>query len=177
MGMEASDSFTVDFTGVSLTPDAVLGQPDDYYAEPMFTGGAFRFAAIQLGGAEALVEFCRNYLRELNYHGDPHQLFRMGQMTILIASGRQWIAQAAQWMAAEDSCPVCLATRARMTRVAAAEICRQVMELVEVSIGARGLQGRRPFARMLRDLHMYLRQAGADSAVTAIGRASFEQQP
>ena len=176
MGMEASDSFTVDFTGVSLPSDAALGQPDDYYVEPMFTAGAFRFAAVHLGGAEALVEFCRNYLRELNYQGDPHQLHRMGQLTVLIESGRQWMARAAQWMAADDSCPVCLTNRARMMRVAAAEICRQVMDLVEVSIGARGLQGSRPFARMLRDLRMYLRQAGADSAVTAIGRASFEQQ-
>ena len=175
MGMEASDSFSVDFTGVELDASSLLGQADDYYAEPMFTGGAFRFSAVQMGGAAALFDFCRDYLCELNYDKDPHQLHRMGQLSVLVESGRQWIAQAARWMSSDED-PDLLPTRARMVRVAIAQICQQVADTVEICVGARGLQGRRPFARMLRDLRMYLRQAGADAAVTAIGRASLDRR-
>ena len=172
MGMEGSDSFTVDFTGVEIGPEALIGTPDQYYAEPLFTGGAFRFSAVQLGGAEALFDFCREYLLGVNYHGDPHQLHRMGRMAVAIESGRQWMEQAAQWLETDGSD---LKNQARMMRVATNEICTMVMNLVEVSIGARGLQGRQPFGRMLRDLQMYLRQAGHDNAITSIGRAAFDR--
>ena len=174
MGMEASDSFTVDLTGVEIGPEALIGQPNQYYVEPLFTGGAFRFSAVQLGGAEALFDFCREYLRNIRYDNDPHQQERMGRMAVAVESGRLWMEQAARWLEEEGGGSQ-IKHRARMMRVATHEICSKVMELTQVSIGARGLQGPQPFGRMLRDLQMYLRQAGHDQAITSIGRAAFDQ--
>jgi hypothetical protein len=54
LGMRASTSYRGDFSGTELEVDDLLGQPDDYHRQPWFTGGSIRFAAVQLGGAEAL---------------------------------------------------------------------------------------------------------------------------
>ncbi len=172
-GMHASDSFAVDFTGAEVSGDDLLGDKEDYYREPFFTGGALRFSAVQLGGASALLQFTRDFLLETGRAHDPHQLVRLGRIAVAVQSGRQWIEQSAQWLESEDLSR--LPARAHMTRIAAAEICTTVMDLVEVSIGARGLLAGQPFARMLRDLRMYLRQAGADNAVTSIGRSVVDQ--
>lgn len=48
-GMEDSDSFAVDFTGVCIGADALLGDPGDYQRSPWFTAGASRFVAVQAG--------------------------------------------------------------------------------------------------------------------------------
>ncbi|RYF78566.1 MAG: acyl-CoA dehydrogenase, partial [Cytophagaceae bacterium] len=55
LGMRASASFKIDFTGVSITDADLLGKPGDYFRQPYFSGGAIRFAAVQLGGAEAML--------------------------------------------------------------------------------------------------------------------------
>jgi alkylation response protein AidB-like acyl-CoA dehydrogenase len=171
LGMEASDSYSVDLTGVELDGDAALGLPGQYYAEPFFTGGAFRFASVQLGGAEAIFDFCRDYLGERGLADDPHHAYRLGQMAVLIETGRQWVTQAGRWLdAAAEGCDECLAHRARMTRVAAANVCTDVIRFAEQCAGASGLQGRRPLPRMLRDLQMYLRQGAPDRAVTDVGK-------
>ena len=172
-GMEASGSFAVDFTGAEVSGEDLLGDKEDYYREPFFTGGAFRFSAVQLGGASALLEFTRDFLRETGRANDPHQLARLGRIAVAVQGGRQWIEQSAQWLESKDLIRV--PARAHMTRTAAADICSTVMDLVEVSIGARGLLAGQPFRRMLRDLRMYLRQAGADNAVTSIGRSVVDK--
>ena len=169
MGMEASDSFTVDFSGVELPVCSLLGEPSDYFREPGFTGGAFRFASVHLGGAEALFDLCREFILTSGRQEDPHQLYRLGRMATLVQSGRQWIEQAARWLQAGETTPA----RAHMMRVASEEICTAVMNLVEVSVGARGLVGWKPIGQFLRDLQVYLRQAGADAAVTSIGREAL----
>ena len=172
-GMEASDSFAVDFTGAEVSEDDLLGDKEDYYREPFFTGGAFRFSAVQLGGASALLKFTSDFLLETGRANDPHQLARLGRIAVAVQSGRHWIEQSAQWLESKDL--TLLPARAHMTRTAAEEICSTVMNLVEISIGARGLLAGQPFRRMLRDLRMYLRQAGADNAVTSIGRSVIDQ--
>jgi alkylation response protein AidB-like acyl-CoA dehydrogenase len=64
-GMRGSVSFKVDFSGVVLDDAWFIGNPNDYHREPWLTLGVVRFAAVQLGGAEGLVEstrsFCENW--------------------------------------------------------------------------------------------------------------------
>ena len=57
--MRASASFKIDFSGVEVSGDDLIGAPGDYHREPYFSGGAIRFAAVQLGGAEALLDHVR----------------------------------------------------------------------------------------------------------------------
>lgn len=172
LGMRASASFKMDFTGVELTEDDLLGQPGDYYRQPYFSGGAIRFAAVQLGGAESLFEHTRQFLRDLNRTGDPFQKARLAEMAWLVESGNQWIntasSKADQWFL-EKADPAKTVAYANMTRTAIEVICTRMMQLTEQAVGARGLLRPLPFERIIRDLSLYLRQPAPDATIQDIG--------
>ena len=176
LGMEATESFHVHFRDVVLAREALVGRPGDYYAEPTFTSGALRFCAVQLGGAQALFDAVCSFLRATGRCEDPFQLQRLGQMAVLNESGKQWLARAAEWLEASHQDAGSLAVQAQMMRIATEEICTRVMQLVEVSVGARGLAASEPFSRTLRDLQMYLRQGGYDQAFQGVGRHAVEKE-
>lgn len=48
LGMQASGSHIVDFTGGGGEPAWLIGEPDAYIRQPWFSGGAVRFAAVQV---------------------------------------------------------------------------------------------------------------------------------
>ncbi|AQG82390.1 acyl-CoA dehydrogenase [Spirosoma montaniterrae] len=173
LGMRASVSYKLDFTGVELTEDDLLGKPDDYYRQPFFSGGAVRFAAVQLGGAEALLENTRLLLRSMNRTDDMMQRARLAEMAWLVESGNQWIYTAGQkidqWLAQGEQADRIVAY-ANMTRTAIEDICLRVMPLAERCVGARGLMRPLPFERIHRDLTFYLRQPAPDATVADIGR-------
>ena len=178
MGMKASVSYRMDFSGVELNETDLLGQPGDYYLQPTFSGGAIRFAAVQLGAAEALLDATIQYLKGLGRVSDPFQKARIAEMTWLIASGNQWLHTAGnnmdRWLR-EGSKEAEIVTYANMTRTAIEEICLRTMQLAERSVGARGLMRPLPFERIHRDLSFYLRQPAPDASLTAIADHVFTQ--
>lgn len=173
LGMRASASFKMNFTGIELDENDLLGQPGDYFRQPHFSGGAIRFAAVQLGGAESLLEATREMLRSMGRTDDVFQKTRLAEMAYRIESGNQWLWAAGQhndeWLRANAD-PAKLVTYANMTRTAIEEICLRVMQLAERSVGARGLLRPLPFERIHRDLTMYLRQPAPDATLADIGR-------
>ena len=175
LGMEASESVAVEFRDMLLSPEALIGRPGDYYAEPTFTAGAFRFCAVHLGGAQALYDACCEFVRNTGRADDPFQLQRLGQMAVLMESGRQWLTRAGEWLEASFANSHGLAAHAQMMRIATEDICTRVIQLVHVSVGARGLAASEPFARTSRDLQMYLRQGGYDQAFQSVGRHALQE--
>ena len=173
LGMRASVSYKLDFTGVELTDDDLLGQPGDYFRQPYFSGGAIRFAAVQLGGAEALFDATRSLLVSMNRTDDLFQRARLAEMAYLIESGNQWIDTAGRkadaWRALGGEADRIVAY-ANMTRTAIEEICLRAMQLAERSVGARGLMRPLPFERIHRDLTFYLRQPAPDATLIDIGQ-------
>jgi len=175
LGMEGSDSFTVDFAGASAPLAAALGKAGDYYRQPAFSGGAIRFAAVQFGGIERLACDFVAYLQQQKRTGDPYQQARAGEIAIAIESGRQWIGNAAaeaerNFGATEEPGIARMVHVANMTRLAIERICLDVMELVTRGIGARGLLAPAAFEKRLRDLSMYLRQPAPDQTLAEVGR-------
>ncbi|GAB2532971.1 acyl-CoA dehydrogenase family protein [Spirosoma aerophilum] len=177
LGMRASISYKLDFTGVELDEQDLLGQPDDYYRQPYFSGGAIRFAAVQLGGAEALFEATRNFLASMGRMDDSFQRTRLAEMACLIESGNQWISTAGAktdaWLSSGNEAEKIVAY-ANMTRTAIEEICLRIMPLAERSVGARGLMRPLPFERIHRDLTFYLRQPAPDATILDTGRYVLE---
>ena len=174
MGMKATRSFRVDFSGVELHEADLIGKAGDYYRQPYFSGGAIRFAAVQLGAAEAIFDETRKYLRELNRTNDAFQQTRLGEMAIAVESGNLWLAGAARKfdeyeMNSTDEQSEKFLAYANMTRTAISEICEKVMNLCVKSIGARGLNQPYPFERIIRDLTIYLRQPAPDASLAAAG--------
>ncbi|SNC68575.1 Acyl-CoA dehydrogenase [Hymenobacter gelipurpurascens] len=176
LGMRATASFRVDFTGLEVGSDDLLGHPGDYYRQPWFSGGATRFAAVQLGAAEAIFDETRRFLNALGRTDDPYQRQRLGEMALLVESGNHWLQAAAthEARAADTPNPEASVAHANMVRTAIEEICLRVLPLAERCVGARGLLRPEPFERLHRDLTHYLRQPAPDAAQADVGRFALQ---
>jgi alkylation response protein AidB-like acyl-CoA dehydrogenase len=180
-GMRATVSYKVDFTGVEIEAKSLIGKPGDYFRQPWLSGGVIRFAAVQLGGAEALFNATRKYLQELDRCGHPQQQERLGKMAIAIESGKLWLQGAAQLV--DNYAPVFggfpqddqpqagkLVAYSNMVRTAVEQICVDTIQLSQRSIGTLGLLPPQPMERIIRDLSLYLRQPAYDAALTDVGK-------
>lgn len=185
-GMRATASFKVDFTGVELSPIHMIGAPGDYYRQPWLSTGVVRFAAVQLGGAEALFDGTREFLQGLNRTSDPYQEERLGRMAIAIESGNLWLKGAADRLATyaptfagsphhSSADASRLVAYANMMRTAIEQICMDVIALCERSVGTRGLLPPHPMERIIRDLTLYLRQPAFDAANATVGQYVLSQ--
>jgi hypothetical protein len=167
--------------------DALIGGPGDYNRQPWLSGGAIRFAAAQLGAAEALFEALRTDLRSRDRTGDPFQRARAGETAIAVRGGDLWLRDAA---AVLDALPAAfradpppdaataakVVAHANLARMAIDAACLQVLELVERSIGMRGLLRPHPVERIGRDLRLYLRQPAPDAALATAGSYVLETE-
>ncbi|MGB3573507.1 MAG: acyl-CoA dehydrogenase family protein [Phormidesmis sp.] len=198
-GMRASASYKVDFTGVELTAEDILAQPADYFRQPWLTAGVIRFAAVQLGGAEALFDATRTYLQGMGRIDHPHQQARLGKMAIALEQGNLWLQGSAHQVnsyapifggpytspetthtesaqASESQINTAqLVSYANMTRTAIEQICIDMMQLAERCVGTRGLLPPHPMERIIRDLTLYLRQPAFDISLTSVGQHVLEQ--
>jgi alkylation response protein AidB-like acyl-CoA dehydrogenase len=177
-GMEASDSFAVDFNGVRIDRDELLGSAGDYERNPWFTGGASRFVAVQTGGIEQLVADFGAFLRRREAHEDALQLARFGECVIAARTAVLWVnACVDAWMrydtAAGDIAERELLVTVDAARSAVERCALDVCERVERGVGARGLLENEPFARRLRDLRMYLRQPAIDATLLRVAQSSM----
>ncbi len=185
-GMRGTASYKIDFSNVELDESALIGKPGDYYRQPWLSLGVIRFAAVQLGGAEALLDGTREFLQDLGRTSDPYQEERLGKMAIAVESGNQWLKGAADLVAAyapvfggyptiSYAHPEKLVAYANMTRTAIEQICLDVMQLCERSVGTRGLLPPHPMERIIRDLTLYLRQPAFDAALANVGQYILKQ--
>lgn len=181
LGMKSSRSYRIDLTGVEISETDFIGAGGDYYLQPHFSGGAIRFAAVQLGGAESLFDQTRDYLQILKRSADPYQKMRLGEMAIRIESGNLWLAGAAGKLEDYEREPNDETSRkflayTNMTRTAIEQICQDAMLFCERSVGARGLNKPFYFERIIRDLTIYLRQPAPDAALAEVGGYVLESR-
>ncbi|MEH3145914.1 MAG: acyl-CoA/acyl-ACP dehydrogenase [Methylobacterium frigidaeris] len=165
-GMRASATGSLDFTGLEVPAEAVLGGPDDYHRQPHFSGGAWRFAAVQLGGIEAVFEAWRGHLARTGRGHDPHQLARLGEGAIAVEGARLWVAQAARHVAEDALAPDRVVAYVNLARLAVERAGLDVLQLAQRSVGLQGFLREHPLERLSRDLATYLRQPAPDRALT-----------
>ncbi|KLT63831.1 hypothetical protein AB669_20185 [Pedobacter sp. BMA] len=179
LGMKASGSFKVNFSGYNFKDCDLLGQPGIYLNQPHFSGGAIRFAAVQLGGAEAIMESTIEYLKALNRTEDPFQQLRISRICSEVTTGNLWLRQSGryydEWVIDYTRTQDLIAF-ANMTRVNIEESCLKVMEESNRCVGARGLMAPYPLERIFRDLSFYLRQPAPDATRLKIAEF-FIQNP
>ncbi|WP_426313193.1 acyl-CoA dehydrogenase family protein [Methylobacterium fujisawaense] len=166
-GMRASATGTVDFTGLAVNAGDILGQPDDYFQQPAFSGGAWRFAAVQLGGIEAVFDAWRGHLNRTGRGGDPHQLARLGEGAIAVEGARLWIERGAQVASDAGLPPARVVAYINLVRLAVERAGLDVLQLAQRSVGLQGFMRGHRLERLARDLATYLRQPGPDHALTA----------
>ena len=164
-GMRASATGTLDFTGLSGDRLHFIGRPDDYHAQPHFSGGAWRFLAVQLGGVEAVLDAWRGHLRATGRGTDPHQLARLGEGAIAAETARLWVARAAATANDPGAATEAVVAYVNLARLAVERAGLDVLELAQRSIGLQGYLRHHPLERLTRDLATYLRQPAPDRAL------------
>jgi alkylation response protein AidB-like acyl-CoA dehydrogenase len=170
-GMRATVSGVYDVTGMRPGAEDLLGAPGDYDREPRFTGGAWRFLAVQLGGVEALLAETRSAMGPAARE-DPLQRAKFADAVAAARGAWLWTREAAQRAAAEhaDTKPFVLMARGVVERAAL-----DVMELSSRIVGTRSAVDGSRIDKIIRDLSLYLRQAGPDHARDAAARAFLER--
>jgi alkylation response protein AidB-like acyl-CoA dehydrogenase len=177
LGMRASGSHVVDFTGLIIEPNWILGQHDDYIQEPWFSGGATRFAAVHVGGMHAVLDSVVAHLARTARLQDGFQRHRLGRMGTAIEAGYAWLDRGAElWGEAVGAGPgsaaeARLVTFSNAARGAIEMLALTVLEEAERSVGAAGMIAPHPLERLIRDLRTYLRQPNPDGALSAVGKA------
>jgi alkylation response protein AidB-like acyl-CoA dehydrogenase len=168
-GMRASATGAVDFSGLLIDPIEIVGSDGDYERQPAFSGGAWRFAAVHLGGMERLFDLLRAHLRSTGRGGDPHQAARLGQAAIAVETGRLWVEGAATVAeaAAEANETDRIVAYVNLARLAVERAGLDLMELVHRSVGLTAFIRPNPIERISRDLATYLRQPGPDRTLTS----------
>lgn len=176
-GMRASATGSVDFSGLPVEPIEIVGDEGDYERQPAFSGGAWRFAAVQLGGMERLFDCLCAHLRDTGRGGNPHQAARLGEAALAVETARLWVERAAA--VAEASSQASGADRTvayvNLARLAVERAGLDLMELVHRSVGLAGFMRPHPIERISRDLATYLRQPGPDLALTNAAAWALEQ--
>ncbi|TDE11279.1 acyl-CoA dehydrogenase family protein [Dyadobacter psychrotolerans] len=179
LGMRASVSYKMDLSGIELREADLLGPPDAYYQQPHFSGGAIRFAAVQLGGAEAILEETHRFLRSTHRTDDAYQRARIAEISYLTETGNLWLNQAGakndDWIKKPGTADQIVAY-ANMTRTVVEDICLRTMQLAERSVGSRGFMKPNPLERLHRDLTTYLRQPAPDATLNSIGDYVLRQE-
>ena len=179
LGMESSESLSIDFSGARITAADLIGRPGDFYREPLFHGGAIRFAAVQAGAMLRLAEMFGDWVTSRGRQSDPYQLARMGEIDLLAQGAVLWIeraaevAESAMWVDAAEGAVRQMVRCANMTRLAIAREATALMAHIVPGVGAHGLLRPARFERVLRDLTMYLRQPNPDGTLAEVGRSSL----
>lgn len=168
LGMRASATGAVDFTGLSVGPEDIIGADGDYERQPFFSAGAWRFCAVHQGGMQKLFELLRQHLTRTGRGGDPHQAARLGEAAIAVETARLWVEQAAKIAEESDGrrAPELMVAYVNLARLAVERAGLTLMELVQRSVGLQSFMRPNPIERISRDLATYLRQPGPDRALT-----------
>ena len=182
LGMAATHSVKLDFSGSVLRQSDLIGAPGDYYRQPMFSVGALRFCSVQLGGADTLLAETAKYLHTLGRSGDKVQQLRFAPVwqglqaaSLALAEGErlEWACAAGQSIGGQETQDRLL-VQVDAVRLATEDACLALLEACERAVGARGLMEPWPFSRLIRDLRMYLRQPAPDAARLRLGRWVLE---
>lgn len=159
-GMRATMSGSYALDNIVPGAGAMVGQPGDYDLEPRFTAGAWRFCAVQLGGIEALVQTLRASLSP-TATDSPVARAAFADAVVAARTAYLWVREAMLRAAeaSDDAVPFVLMTRGVVERAAL-----DVMEIASRLLGTRSAMDGNRADKIIRDLSLYLRQAGPDHA-------------
>ncbi len=176
LGMRATATGTVDFTGIAVDDDEIIGKPNDYMTSPLFRGGAWRVIATQLGGVEAILGHYKAQLSGVRGVGDPLQLARFGEALIAAETARLWVTKACRTAEDPSADPKVVDATVDLARNAFEGAALRVIAGAQKAIGLRAFLRPNPIERIIRDLSTYMRQPALDASLTSAA-GFFLNQP
>jgi acyl-CoA dehydrogenase len=179
LGMRATFSPSVTFSGVHVPGDAMFGEPGGAIRVGVIESFGLGYAAIYLGIAEGALDFAMDYLKHrivkpdnVAVANDPLVQRHVGEMRARLDAGLLVLADsAARWEAAE---PVDRASLANRAKFLATEIGLAVTSNVIQVVGGRGAYRELPVERAFRDLRTStLMPPTVDRMLEAIGKRAL----
>jgi alkylation response protein AidB-like acyl-CoA dehydrogenase len=167
-GMRGTVSGAYDLTGLPATDDRLLGAPGDFAREPRLSAGAWRFAAVQLGGIERVVTLLRDQLAATT-DPDPIHRARFGEAVAECRSAYLWVREAA----ARAGDPLAQDDAAAFVRLCRGVVERAALRCMEAAtrcVGTKTFFEDHPLDQACRDLGLYLRQPAPDQAADSAAR-------
>ena len=161
-GMRATRSGLYNLEGVDCDDVAWVSQPGEYFTEPFFEGGIWRYCAAHLGAAEALFAVFRDTLVAQGRQDDPHQRDRLARTAMALETMRLWLERAAAEIEAHGA-PPHKAALALFARDVTERQCRTLIAEVEAGLGMAAHAEGTPVERIRRDLALFLCQAVPDA--------------
>ena len=161
-GMRATATGSVDFEGIEVGEDELVGSKGDYLRSPYFRGGAWRVIAVQLGGLEAVLAAFRTQLRASPNGDQPLQLARYGEAEIACETARLWVEKAARLAEGPVDDADSIDAYVDLARNAFEAASLRVVALAQKAIGLKSFLRPNPLERLTRDLTIYLRQPNLD---------------
>ena len=171
--MKATASGAYDLTDLPATGEALLGAPGDYEREPRFSGGAWRFCAVQLGGVERIVQLLRAHLAGSVAGENAVQRARFAHAYAAVRSAGLWVREAAQRAERADAGPEAIAM-VQFARGVVEEAALLAIEAAQRGVGTRAFFSDHPLDAACRDLAFYLRQPSPDLARDRAAAATLE---
>jgi alkylation response protein AidB-like acyl-CoA dehydrogenase len=176
LGMRATYSPSVTFTGVRASADAALGEPGAALQVGVLEGFALGYAAVYLGVAEGALAFTVGYARErvvrpenIAVAQDPTVQRHVGELTAKLHAARLVLDDAAaRWDAATTGARGLLANHAKYV---AGEVALEVTSRAIQICGGRGAYKQFPIERAFRDVRTAtLMPPTVDRMLEAIGK-------
>jgi alkylation response protein AidB-like acyl-CoA dehydrogenase len=164
-GMRAARSGRMIMEGIGVTASALIGSDGDYLRQPDFSAGAWRGAAVALGGLEALVAEMRATLVARDHAADAHQRARIGEALISLETARMWVHRAALLGEAKECDAGDTANIVNLARIAVEAAGLDIIRLVQRGLGLTAFRAGTLTELLLRDLGTYLRQPAPDSTL------------
>lgn len=164
-GMRACGTATVTFDGLPAPPAAHIGQPGDYLRQPEFSAGAWRTAAVTLGGLDALATELRTQLSQRHRDAAPHQRARIGAALMAQETAALWLHKAATIAESRTHPAGDVAAYVNLARLAVESATLDTIRIAQRALGLAALLATNPVERLLRDLTTYLRQPAPDETL------------
>jgi alkylation response protein AidB-like acyl-CoA dehydrogenase len=164
-GMRAAATGTVDFTGMAVNGEALIGEPGDYLLEPVFSTGAWRSSAVALGGLAALLDTAQDELCSRGRADNPFQRMRYGQSAIAHETGRLWMLEVVKRIDAATGAGDEAVAYVNLARTAIESACLDALRHIQRSLGLSAFMQGSKAERIARDLATYLRQPAPDEAL------------
>jgi alkylation response protein AidB-like acyl-CoA dehydrogenase len=178
LGMRATFSPSVTFTGVRVSADGMLGDPGAAVQVGVIESFALGYAAVYLGIAESALAFALDYAKQrvvkpenVAVAADPTVQRHVGELAVhLDAAGLVLTDSAARWDGADLAELGPLANRAKYL---ATEVGLHVTSKVIQVVGGRGAYKDFPAERAFRDLRTCtLMPPTVDRMLEAIGKSA-----
>lgn len=169
-GMRGTATATVDFDNVFVPAGAVVGEPNDYYRSPLFSGGAWRVLAVQLGGLSRILSLHKTALVASARATDPVVRARFAEAAADYECARLLVAEAGRRAESDvlESASIDAyvdVARAQFERLALAQI-----EAARRNVGLSSFIAPSALDRCIRDLETYLRQPLVDASRDSAAR-------